>query len=185
MKMRVCVPLPCPSSFLIIISSSSSAAGRKDTAWQRLRQHSVPESCFTLEPWRHNFFFLSVRIYSIFVFKRLPQPSIKGRARTVNRLLTQCAELTWWAALLPFPSPSSPCGCLRPSGWVGPWEPLRLVMGQGSFRYSDSTCKMQDTSSGTAMPSASRICHLNPCHDTNESHKGIQINVFVFTSAVS
>lgn len=52
MKTPVCVPLPCPSSFLIIISSSSSAAGRKETAWQRLRQHSVPESCFVLEPWR-------------------------------------------------------------------------------------------------------------------------------------
>lgn len=43
------LPLLRPSSFLIIISSSSSAAGRKETAWQRLRQHSVPESCFNLE----------------------------------------------------------------------------------------------------------------------------------------
>ena len=44
------LPLPCPTSFLIIISSSSSAAGRKETAWQRLRQHSVPASCFIFKP---------------------------------------------------------------------------------------------------------------------------------------
>lgn len=101
----------------------------------------------------------SVRVYSVFVFKHLPQ------AIKVKILLTQCAGLTWCASLLAFPSPSSPCGCLRPSG---PWELLRLVMGQGSLRYSDTTCKMQDTSSGTAMPSASRICHFNPCHDTDK-----------------
>ncbi len=79
-------------------------------------------------------------------------PSIKVHVRAVNILLT------WWASLLSFSSPSSSCRCLRPSEWVGPWEPLRLVMGQDAFRNSDTICKMQDTSSGTAMPSASRIC---------------------------
>lgn len=104
---------------------------------------------------------LSLSICSIFTLKRLSQPSIKVHIRAVlrNVLLLQCAaELTWCASLLSFPSPSSPRGCLRPSGC--PWEPLRLVIGQGPFRYSDTTCKMQDASSGTAMPSASRICHL-------------------------
>lgn len=105
-----------------------------------------------------------------------PKPSIKVHSPN---------QLTWCASLLPLPSPSSPRGCLRPSGCVGPCGPLRLVMGQGSFRYSDTTCRMQDTSSGIAMPSASRICHLNPCYNTNESHKGILINLFVFTSAVN
>lgn len=62
-------------------------------------------------------------------------------------------EFTWSASLLPLANPSSP-------GGLGPWGPLRFVMGHGSFRYSDTTCKMHDTSSGTAMPSPSRICHL-------------------------
>lgn len=47
----VVAPRLRPSSLLIIISSSSSPAGRKETAWHRLRQHSVPESCFVLETW--------------------------------------------------------------------------------------------------------------------------------------
>lgn len=77
-----------------------------------------------------------------------------------------CLDSTWCASVLPFTSPSSPCGCVRPSWLAGPWEPQRLVMGRGSFRYSDTTCNKQDTSSGTAMPSASRICHLSK---TNKS----------------
>lgn len=72
----------------------------------------------------------------------------------------KCVEFTWSASLLPLASPSSPGGCFNVSGGLGPWGPLRFVMGQGSFRYSDTTCKMHDTSSGTAMPSPSRICHL-------------------------
>lgn len=84
-------------------------------------------------------------------------------------------QLTWCASLLPLLSTSPPPGRIRPSWWVGPWEPLRLVMGQGCFRYSDSNCKMDGTSSGTTMPSVSRICHLNPCHKTSEWNKCTEI----------
>lgn len=82
--------------------------------------------------------------------------------------LYSLSQLTWGASLLPLLSTWSPPGCIRSSGWVGPWEPLRLVTGQGSFRYSDTNCKTEDTSSGTATPSASRICHMNRCHSKNE-----------------
>lgn len=44
---------------------------------------------------------------------------------------------------------------------------------------------MQDTSSGTATPSASRIYHLNPRNNTNECHEGLKLNVFVLTGAVN
>lgn len=73
--------------------------------------------------------------------------------------LTIYEMFTWCVSLLPFPSPLSPWGCLKPSAWTGPCEPPRVVIGQGSFRYSDTACKMQGTSSGTSIPSASRICH--------------------------
>lgn len=73
-----------------------------------------------------------------------------------------CAVFTWCACLLPLAFLPFPGGCGRPSCWAGPWVPLRFVMGQGSFKCSDTSCKMQDNSSGTSMPSASRICRLYP-----------------------
>lgn len=140
---QMSVPLPLPSSFLAIISSSSSAAGRKETAWQRLRQHSLPESCLALEPWW-----------------RFDSEGLHSQQCTTP--LRPCrVPCTCCACLLPLLFLPFPVGWTSPSWWAGPWVPLRLVMGQGSLKCSDTSCKMQDNSSGTSMPSASRICSWN------------------------
>lgn len=133
------IRLSRPSSFLIIISSSSSATGKKETAWQRLRQHSVLESRFTFESKRD---------------KRWSSVVTNDCSHLHTETRTQS---TWRVSLLPLLSVSPPSVCLRPSVCVGPCDPLRLVIGHGSLRYSDTTCRIQDTSSGTVTPSASRI----------------------------
>lgn len=80
--------------------------------------------------------------------------------RAVN--YSSCAVFTWWACLPPLAFLPFPVRCGRSSCGAGPWVLPRLVMGQGSFKCSDTSCRMQDNSSGTSMPSASRICRLDP-----------------------